>query len=275
MNFERLPKSDLHTHTRFCDGDHTPEEMVRAAISLGMDTLGFSGHSTVRFASDACMSREATAAYIDEVNRLKAQYDQQLHILLGIEQDYYADTPAIEYDYIIGSVHYVRTEGQYFAIDADRETLIRLVREQFSGDFYRFAKHYFELTARLVERTGCHIVGHFDLLTKFNRDGSLFDEKDPRYLRAALDALDALLEKDVIFEINTGDFACARRRVPYPAPILLHRIAEKRGHVTLSSDAHSCEMLLTGFRDALMIARAAGLGAVRVMTRNGWKSCSL
>ena len=35
---------NLHSHTTFCDGKNTPEEMVRAAIALGMDSLGFSGH---------------------------------------------------------------------------------------------------------------------------------------------------------------------------------------------------------------------------------------
>ena len=28
---------NLHTHTTFCDGKNTPEEMVQAAISLGME----------------------------------------------------------------------------------------------------------------------------------------------------------------------------------------------------------------------------------------------
>ena len=40
-----LIKSNVHTHTVFCDGADTPERMVLAAISAGMDTLGFSHHS--------------------------------------------------------------------------------------------------------------------------------------------------------------------------------------------------------------------------------------
>jgi hypothetical protein len=28
MNFEHIPKSNLHTHTRFADGKHTAEEVV-------------------------------------------------------------------------------------------------------------------------------------------------------------------------------------------------------------------------------------------------------
>ena len=36
---------NYHTHTTFCDGKSTPEEIVLEAIRLGMDTIGFSGHA--------------------------------------------------------------------------------------------------------------------------------------------------------------------------------------------------------------------------------------
>ena len=38
-------EQDLHTHTTYCDGQHTTEEMVLAAINKGMKRIGFSGHS--------------------------------------------------------------------------------------------------------------------------------------------------------------------------------------------------------------------------------------
>ena len=37
-------KRNLHTHSTFCDGKNTPEEMVRAAIAKGFDAIGFSSH---------------------------------------------------------------------------------------------------------------------------------------------------------------------------------------------------------------------------------------
>ncbi len=37
--------SNYHTHTTFCDGENSPEEMVLAAIDAGLPELGFSGHS--------------------------------------------------------------------------------------------------------------------------------------------------------------------------------------------------------------------------------------
>ncbi|MDP4119064.1 MAG: PHP domain-containing protein, partial [Bacillota bacterium] len=38
-------KTNFHTHTVFCDGNDTVEELVRAAEEKGFDALGFSGHS--------------------------------------------------------------------------------------------------------------------------------------------------------------------------------------------------------------------------------------
>ena len=37
-------KANYHTHTTFCDGDNTAEQMVQRALDLQFDHLGFSGH---------------------------------------------------------------------------------------------------------------------------------------------------------------------------------------------------------------------------------------
>lgn len=36
-----------------------------------------------------------------------------------------------------------------------------------------------------ARRTGCQIVGHMDLITKFNKGDRLFDTEHPRYRNAA------------------------------------------------------------------------------------------
>ena len=36
-------KRNYHTHTDFCDGQNTPEEMAEAAAKKGFIALGFSG----------------------------------------------------------------------------------------------------------------------------------------------------------------------------------------------------------------------------------------
>ena len=274
MRYEQMPKSNLHTHTTFCDGAHSAEENVLSAIQMGMDTLGFSGHSAVFFA-DYAMSHEGTEEYRKEILRLRQVYGDRLNILLGIEQDYYADMPAEGFEYIIGSVHHLFIDGEYYAVDENREEFVSCAQKCFGGDYYRFAKAYYELVAQVLDKTKGDIVGHFDLFSKFNEGGIYFDENDPRYLHPAMEALDALLERDTVFEVNTGAISRGYRKTPYPATPFLRRIAEKRGRVTLNADSHHKDWLLTSYPEALALMRASGLGSVLVMTREGWKNCPL
>lgn len=275
MRTEAFLKSNLHTHTRFCDGAHTPEEIVLEAIGKGMNVIGFSGHAYTPVDISYCMTPQDTACYRAEIERLKVQYSDRIKILLGLEQDLYSAPPDERYDYLIGSVHYVLLDGEYCAVDHSAAYLTEAVARHCGGDVYRFAREYYRSVAQIVDKTGCDIVGHFDLVTKFNEGGAMLDEKDPRYLGPALEALDALLEKDVVFEVNTGAMSRGYRRLPYPSCILLRRIAEKRGMVTLSSDAHRKEHLLYAFKDALMLLKASGFGSVAVMTPDGWKDLPL
>ncbi len=271
----KYPKSNLHTHTCFCDGKDTPREIVLTALDAGMETLGFSGHSNTPFFQEASMTQEGEERYRSEILALKEEFGDKLLILLGIEQDFYSKPIAKNYDYVIGSVHYVKAGEEYLPVDYSPERFYQIVREYYRGDVYRFVSAYYETVAKVVDCTGCDIVGHFDLITKFNEDNRFFDESDPRYLGPAMDALDVLLQKDVIFEINTGAMSRGYRRTPYPSPIFLHRIAEKRGRVTLSSDAHAKGNLLYGFDEALRFARAGGLGGIAVYTKQGWKDYPL
>ena len=275
MDFTRIPKCDLHTHSSFCDGENSPEEFVLSAITKGMDAIGFSAHAPMPFATEATMPCGSVTRYCEEILRLREKYRGQISVFLGLEQDYYAADPAIGYDYLIGAVHCLHMGDEYIFLDRSAEELRETVRRYFGGDVYRLVSHYYQLVAGLPSRTGCDIIGHFDLIAKFNKDGSFFDENGPRYLRAAMDALDALLEQNVLFEINSSDAVAGLRKIPYPAPLFLHRIAERRGRALLSSDAHCAEDLLAGFLDSARIARAAGLGSVWTLSETGWKSCPL
>ena len=160
--------SNYHTHTRFCDGKNSPEEIVREAIRLGCPELGFSGHSYTFFDESYCMSQAGTQEYIAVIRALQKKYRDKINILLGAEQDYYSNAPTGEYDYVIGSVHYVKKDGCYLPVDEGKEIQQENVRKFYNGDFYGFIEDYYETVADLYRKTRCQIVGHFDLIKKFN-----------------------------------------------------------------------------------------------------------
>lgn len=270
-----IPAYNLHTHTNFSDGKNSAEEMLLAAIALGMKGLGFSEHSPSARASVFGMRREDLGKYREEILRLKEKYADRIHVLLGIEQDSFSGIPTESYDYVIGSVHYVPLEGEFIPVDLSAKTIEEATGKYLGGDLIAFCRKYYEQVATVVERTACDIVGHFDLVTKFNEAGAMFDEGDYRYRRCALEVLDALLEKDVRFEINTGAIARGYRRTPYPSPWLLRRIAEKKGRIVINSDSHSKETLQCFFGEAVQYARACGVGGIDVLTNEGWRTLPL
>ena len=254
--------SDFHTHTKYCDGKNTVEEMVKAAVEKGMTALGFSGHSYAPYDLDCCMTPEGTVQYRRDVEKYRELCDGIIKIYCGIEQDIYAPAPEQPYDYVIGSVHYVQNGMEMLPVDYKPEILRRLVDERFGGDIYSLCEAYFDAVSQVVERTGCDIIGHFDLISKFNEGDKLFDSSDPRYVKAWQAAADKLLKTGALFEINTGAMSRGYRTSPYPSADMMSYIAERGGRFVLSSDAHSCAGLIYSFAE--QEERLAQLGIVPV-----------
>jgi len=258
IEIEDIRHTDLHMHTIWCDGTDTPQAMVESAMEKGFTCIGFSGHSYVAFDPAAGMDEKRFGAYIREVRRLQEAYAGKIRILCGIELDYHSlpehGTKSLSalrnwyretFDYIIGSVHYIPLPtqggdagGGYAAVDDTPEILIEAVRNYYDGDYYRAAQNYYRLVGDVAEHTGCDIIGHFDLFSKFNQKYSLFDETHPRYQEAWKKAADQLSAAGCVFEINTGGISRGWRDVPYPAPQMREYIEGQGGRFLLSSDSH-------------------------------------
>jgi len=239
--------SNYHTHTQFCDGKNHPEEIVREAIRLGCPELGFSGHCYTFFDESYCMSQAGTRAYVASIRELQEKYRDKIRILLGIEQDYYSAMPTDEYDYVIGSVHYIKKGDFYLPVDESKEIQLENVRRFYNGDFYGFVEDYYEVVADLYRKTRCQIVGHFDLIKKFNSLQDLFDPQHPRYQAAANKALSALMSLPVVLEVNTGGIARGYIKEPYPARDVLTQWLESGKPILFASDCHNTEQLLFGY----------------------------
>jgi histidinol-phosphatase (PHP family) len=112
------------------------------------------------------------------------------------------------------------------------------------------------------------IVGHFDLVTKYNEGFKYFDIYEDRYKKLALDALDALLGHGYIFEINSGAVARGYRKTAYPADFILRRLAEKGEKIMINSDTHTTDTILFGYDTALEFARSCGVRSI-VIWENG------
>ena len=257
---------DYHMHTTYCDGTASAEEMVQEAVRRGLTEIGFSGHSHTAFDESYCMSEEQTERYRQELLELRKRYADRISIKIGLEMDRYSDADPSQFDYCIGSVHYIRVPAEkgkedapagclpyegfiYIPIDETPQILRAAADAYFDGDLIALAVHFFDTAAEVCASTGCSIIGHFDLITKFNEGGRFFDESDPRYIAAWQRAADQLLQEGVPFEINTGAISKGYRTEAYPAKNIRDYIRQQGGRFILSSDSHRTDTLCYGFEE--------------------------
>lgn len=261
-----------HSHTTFSDGKNTAEEMVQAAIRLGMPALGISDHSFTPCDTSYCMKAEDYPMYLGELARLKEKYADQITLMAGLELDAYSD-PAIteKLDYFLGSVHYLLFDDRVYAIDhahgedgADNQRAC--IEREFGGDKLAFVQCYFDTLAAHIERTKPTIVGHFDVIAKF----SYFDEEDPAYRRIAKEALERIVATTPVVEVNTGAISRGWRNRPYPADFILQHLKKIGGEVILGADTHAVETIDCFFPQSVEIIKAAGFDHILTLWPDGF-----
>lgn len=260
----------VHTHSTMCDGKNTLAEMAAAAFAAGAVSFGASGHSHTPMPEDkGCVLPTDMTAYRAEVLRLREMYRGRMDVLLGIELDNCADVTAEGFDYWIGSAHRLQgPDGRWYTVDWDAETLTACRDSAFGGDGLAMAERYYDQVRRMAARRPT-ILGHIDLVTKFNEGTPLFDESSPRYRAAALEALHTADPAATLLEINTGAMSRGYRRTPYPAPFLLEEWRRMGGRIIFTADAHSDSAIAYGYDRAAELARAAGFDRSTVLTAAG------
>lgn len=244
-----MEKYDLHVHSNFSDGKDSIEDIVLSAIDMGIKKLGISDHSYTSFDESYCIKKQAVPSYISQINELKVKYKDKIEVLCGIEQDFYSEESCDNFDYVIGSVHYVKVDDEYIPVDENADIIKKAVDKYFDGDYYSYAELYFDTVSQVVDKTNCDIIGHFDLITKFNDKEKLFDTSNPRYIIAYMNAVDKLVKHKKLFEINTGAISRGYKEDAYPSADIIEYIKSKQGLLILSSDSHSKNTLCFKFEE--------------------------
>lgn len=246
--------ANYHTHTTFCDGKNTPEEVILTAIEKGFTVIGFSGHGFTAFDRRYCM--EDTAGYLRQMRELKEKYRGKIHVIIGSEEDAFAPVDRSDYEYIIGSSHYFRDGDQYYPIDSGPDYFARCL-ELFGGDHIRLAQTYYEQFCGYLAWRKPDIIGHFDLVTKFEERTPMFFN-DPRYQQLSQKYLLEAIKTGCVFEVNTGAISRGYRTTPYPSREMLHTLKKHDARLILSSDSHRADTIDFAFEEAKLILKDVG-----------------
>ena len=248
--------TNFHTHTTFCDGKDSAEAMVEAAIARGFSAIGFSSHSDM--VADL-------AAYRAEIARLRVAYAGRIRILCGLELDLAKEIPVgvmgrtadgrrptsgagdETFDYLIGSHHFLTApDGGFFAIDNSPEELADGIRDHFAGSAEAFVKAYYA-ALRATLHLGFQIVGHPDLVRKFNVKHPYFDETADWYRAELVTTAEAIAASGKLVEVNTGAISRGWLDDAYPSAEFRALLRARGVNFIRSSDAHAAEGLDCAF----------------------------
>ncbi len=261
--------TDLHVHLRPDEDGTPPEEYFtaanaeryrEAATERGIDELGVSEH-VHRFTAaldvwDHPFWREQAT---DDLDAYCAFVRDETDLRLGIEADYVAGREdrmatlldAREWDYVVGSVHFLSDRS----LDMEGEWDVWR-----SGSPDKVWSRYFE-TLGEAARTGMYdILAHPDLVKVW---GSRAPRPDGDLRRYYDRAMNGIAESDVAIEVSTAGL---RKPVGelYPAAPFLEMCLEAGRPVTLSSDAHLPEQLGHGYERAVEWLQELGVTELAV-----------
>jgi len=264
-----MKKTNYHTHSTYCDGKNTPEQMVQSALQRGFNALGFSSHSMYPFSSDWHLQSREHSAYSKEIHRLKLEFKDNLEILLGFEADFIEGVCAPKMsrfaefnpDFLIGAVHYVPGKKGFIEADGSNQDVLDGIKKYFDGDAKKAVQEYFYLERQMLKTCDFTIIAHCDLIRKQNGpkvDAPLFDENSDWYRKEISLLADEIARAGVVAEVNTGGMSRGYMANPFPYGELLSLLIEKKVPLTLSSDSHSAETLDFAFDDMIQIIKKTG-----------------
>ncbi|MFC1743271.1 PHP domain-containing protein [Candidatus Riflebacteria bacterium] len=220
-----MKRHNLHTHTNYSDGKHTPEDLITLAQENGIEILGISDHAFSKKLPDYFQITGKLETYLEHLKKLKASKSVVLKI--GIEIDVstnYGTSPALlpfkllnEFDYLL--FEYVQTENEYWGNVGERN-ISELV----------------EVRDKFTIPIG---LAHNDLQKNFAGSEKLI--------------AGILAENDIFLELNQSEYRgrCnsgrnTRAGIDYYrhfSELLLDELKENEVKVTIGTDSHSGKSL--------------------------------
>ena len=267
--------TDYHVHLRPDEDDTPPEryftpgnaERYRdAAEERGIAELGVAEHIHRFTQSLQVWEHPWWRLWArDDVDAYCAFVREETDLRLGIEADYVAGREnrlatfleQREWDFVIGSVHFVRDA----AVDLEGPDWEHVWGRGDRPD--RIWQRYFETLAEAARSGLYDVMAHPDLVKVWG-SARPQPERDPRHYYEP--AVEAMLEAGVAMELSTAGL---RKPVGelYPGPALLAMAVDAGLPIALSSDAHVPGQVGFRYDDAVAALRDAGVTELCVFER--------
>lgn len=254
---------DYHTHNSLCNhADGTLEEYVAHAVKIGLTEIGCSDHAPMPNDFDLQHRMnidQFNRAYKPEVLALREKFKGRIAVKFALEGDFYPGTEKYvkefnsqhEFDYIIGSVHYLGEWG------FDNPVFVHKYEERNVDEVY---EQYYDHIKRSAASKLFDIIGHCDLVKKFGHRPSKNMEEVLR------EVFKVVKSADMAVEINTSGLRKPVKEV-YPNEQILKIVHEYRIPLALGSDAHSPNDVGKDFDIAKELIHKYGSGRISIFTQ--------
>jgi histidinol-phosphatase (PHP family) len=232
---------DYHLHSQFsADGHATLPQIGARAAARGITEIGITDHLDCEPA-DVGYGFFDYAAYSYALESSRGEWGRRLTIRKGVEVDYqtaHEDAirralTAMQFDFVIGSVHYV-----------DHQLITpRLIAEK--GLRWLYPRYLREVTNSLHCEL-FHVVGHYDLVQKY------LPPSRAHVFRAEREAvLNAIVDADLYLEINTRQLNGTYRDTIPRWGLIDQYITRGGRRFSVGSDAHFLRDVGLGVTEAL------------------------
>jgi histidinol-phosphatase (PHP family) len=227
---------DYHVHTHYCrHASGEIKEYLVEGMNKGLKEIGISDHYPMFHLpqlsyNDYSMDLQEFPLYKREVNQVKRIFSSKIDVKLGAEVDYLkAEEPTLmkslvleDVDYLMGVIHLLDN----WIIDDPRNT-----HKYLEYDLNAFYNKYFDEIQNLIKSGLFDIVGHIDVIKKFNH---IPEEGIEQYI---MPCLELIADKELCLEVNTSGIDRPVKDT-YPGQKFFKIIFDMGIQITLGSDAH-------------------------------------
>ena len=265
--------TDYHVHLRPDEEDSTAERYFtpanaeryrEVASERGIEELGVAEHIH-RFVQSLGIwshpwyrywAHDDVDEYVDFLRSVELKVGIEADFLPGREDRVANFLDGRDWDYVVGSVHFLRDDAVDVHGDPDWEP----------WDVWRGADpekvwaRYFETLGEAARSGMFDILAHLDLVKVFAGRVPLPDGDLRRFYDRAMDGI---ADSDVAVEVSTAGLRKPVAEI-YPAPALLEMCLDAGRPVALSSDAHEPDQLGYEYERAVELLRGLGVTEVAV-----------
>ncbi len=264
--------ADYHVHTEYSDDSVYPmEEVVKDAVRMGIEEICFTDHVDYGVKRDwddprgviyrkggpgipgsVALANVDYPQYTRQIAELQQKYAGQIRIRLGLEfgmqmhwlkefQDLYARYP---FDFIILSVHQVE-DKEFWTQDFQKGRTQQEYNERYYDEMLALVRNYHDYS----------VLGHLDLITRYDKAGIYPFEKVRPVITGILKTV---IADGKGIELNTSSHRYGLSDLT-PSREILRLYKELGGEIlTIGSDSHKPEHLGTYIESSKAELRSLG-----------------